>query len=91
MTNFEHMKKKVLDTVSALDEAEFWQLIIDTCMDECGAEDIFSCGLCEKVYGGCDTILGGNGCIKKYLDWCAREHKDDSEPTGENKRIFYSG
>ncbi len=49
MTNFEHMKKRVLDAVSALDEEELWQFVTDTCMDERDAEGIFSCGLCEGV------------------------------------------
>ncbi len=74
MTNFEHMKERVLDTVSALDEAELWQLVTDTCMDGSDAEGIFSCGLCEEVYGDCDVIPGGNGCMKKYLEWCAKKY-----------------
>lgn len=33
MTNFEHMKERVLDTVTALGQEELWQLTVDTCMD----------------------------------------------------------
>lgn len=79
MTNFEHMKERVLDTVSALDETELRQLISDTCMDEGGVEGIFSCGFCEEVYGDCDIIPGGNSCMKKYLKWCAREYRPGAE------------
>lgn len=79
MTNFEHMKERVLDTVSTLDEAELWQLVTDTCMDVGCAEGIFSCGLCEEVYGDCNVMPGGNGCMKKYLEWCAKEYIPKSE------------
>lgn len=75
MTNFEYMKELVIKTVSALDEAELRQMVSDTCMDESGTEGIFSCGLCEEIYGDCDIIPGGNGCREKYLDWCNREYK----------------
>lgn len=75
MTNFEYMKELVIKTVSVLDEVELRQLISDTCMDESGTEGIFSCGLCEEIYGDCDVIPGGNGCREKYLDWCNREYK----------------
>lgn len=75
MTNFEYMKELVIKTVSALDEAELRQLVSDTCMDESETKAIFSCGLCEEIYGDCDIIPGGNGCMEKYLDWCNREYK----------------
>lgn len=40
MTNFEHMKERVLDTVAALDQEELWQLTVDACMDggQCGRD-----------------------------------------------------
>lgn len=79
VTNFGHMKERVLDMVSALDEKELWQLVTDTCMNESDAEGIFSCGFCEEVYGDCDVIPSGNGCMKKYLKWCAREYRPKSE------------
>lgn len=69
------MKELVMETVSALDEAELRQLVSDTCMDEGGQEGIFSCGLCEEIYGDCDIVPGANGCTKKYLDWCGREYR----------------
>lgn len=72
MTNFEHMKKRVLDAVSALDEEELWQFVTDTCMDERDAEGIFSCGLCEGVFGDCDVIPGRNGCMKKIPEMVRR-------------------
>ena len=84
MTNFEHMKKRVLDAVSALDEEELWQFVTDTCMDERDAEGIFSCGLCEGVFGDCDVIPGRNGCMKKYLKWCAAEYV----PAQEDRKVI---
>ncbi|MDE5698140.1 MAG: hypothetical protein K2I96_12150 [Lachnospiraceae bacterium] len=85
MTNFEHMKKRVLDAVSMLDEAELRQLISDTCMDEGDAEGIFSCGLCEEVYGDCDVVPGCNSCMKKYLDWCAKEYGHEPGSAREDR------
>ena len=79
MTNFEHMKERVLDTIAALDQEELWQLTVDTCMDVGCAEGIFSCGLCEEVYGDCNVMPGGNGCMKKYLEWCVGVHIPKSE------------
>lgn len=75
MTNFEHMRETVLNRVAAMDQEELWQLVTDTCMDEGNSAVIFSCGVCEEVFGDCDTTPGGNGCTKKYLDWCDREYK----------------
>lgn len=88
MTNFENMKKKVLDMISSLDEEEFKRLIRDTCMDEGGTEGVFSCAVCEKSYGSCDATPDGNACMKKYLDWCSREYSDKSDPAygWENKK-----
>lgn len=77
MTNFEHMRKTVLDTVATLDREELRQLTIDACMDEGDSAAIFSCGICEEVFGDCDVIPSGNECMKKYLDWCGREYKPE--------------
>lgn len=88
MTNFEYMKKRVLDAVSALDEAELKQLISDTCMDEGSAEGIFSCGLCEEIYGDCDVVPGCNSCMKKYLDWCAKECRHVPKSACEDKEAI---
>ena len=82
MTNFEHMRETVLNKVAAMDQEELWQLVTDTCMDEGNSSVIFSCGTCEEIFGDCDTIPGGNGCAKKYLDWCGREYK---APVWEDK------
>lgn len=86
MTNFEHMKKAVLSTVSALDEEELRQLVMDACMDDGGNEAVFSCGICEAVFGDCYTLPEGNGCMKKYLDWCSREYVP--EPAWEDKKVI---
>lgn len=40
MTNFEHMKQKIADTVMGLDEIELLNLADDTEMSTCGAEFI---------------------------------------------------
>lgn len=77
MTNFEHMKETVLNTIAALDQEELRQLVADTCMDEGDSKAIFSCGICEEVFGDCDVIPSGNGCTKKYLDWCGRKYKPE--------------
>lgn len=73
MTKFEHMRKTVLDTVAALDQEELRQLVADTSMDEGDNKAVFSCGICEEIYGECDTVFNGTDCRKKYLDWCGRE------------------
>lgn len=78
MTNFEHMRKTVLEMIAALDQEEMRQLTMDTCMDEGGSGAIFSCGICEEIFGDCDTLPEGNGCMKKYLDWCGREYKPET-------------
>lgn len=83
MTNFEHMKETVLNAVTALDREELRQLTMDTCMDEGENEAVFSCSTCEKVFGDCDTLPEGNGCMKKYINWCGREYKP--EPEREDK------
>ena len=69
------MKRTVLDTIAALDQEELRQLVTDTCMDEGDSEAVFSCGICEEIFGDCDTLPSGNGCMKKYLDWCSREYR----------------
>ncbi len=88
MTNFEHMKEKVLDTIFALDEEEFKQLISDTCMDEGDSDEIFNCGLCEEIYGDCDVVPECNSCMKKYLDWCAKEYRHEPESALEDKEAI---
>lgn len=77
MTNFEHMKEKVLEIVSALDETELRQLAIDTGMDEGNNKNIFSCGYCEEIFGECDTLPDGKGCMERYLYWCNRKYNPE--------------
>lgn len=72
MTNFEHMKERVLKIVSALDETGLRQLVSDTCMDDGETDGVWSCCLCEEVYGDC--LIVSNGCQDKYLNWCNREY-----------------
>lgn len=83
MTNFEHMKETVLKTVAALDQEELRQFTVDTCMDEGDNGAVFSCGICEEIFGDCDMLPEGNGCMKKYLDWCGRKYVP--EPGWEDK------
>lgn len=79
MTNFEHMRESLLKMVAALDWEELRQLSMDTCMDEGNNMAVFSCSICEEVFGDCDTLPEGSGCKKKYFDWCGMEYKPDSE------------
>lgn len=78
MTNFEHMKETVLKTVAALDQEELRRLTVDTHMDEGDNRAVFCCGICEEIFGDCDTLPEGNECMKKYLDWCGRKYMPES-------------
>lgn len=42
MTNFEHMKQKIVNTVMGLDEMELLRLADDTEMSTSGAEGVFN-------------------------------------------------
>lgn len=77
MTKFEHMKETVLNIVSALDEEELRRLINDTGISESSNNAIFSCSLCEKTYGRCNTFYDGDDCTKRYLDWCGEKYKSE--------------
>lgn len=79
MTKFEHMKETVLNIVSALDEEELWRLVNDTGISESNNNAIFSCSLCEKTYGRCNTFYDGDDCIKRYLDWCNKKYRPESD------------
>ncbi len=83
MTNFERMRAAVLNTVFALDEEELRELVDDTDMDEAVKDAVFSCGVCEKAYGRCDTVYNGTGCMERYHDWCGKEY--EPEPGWEDK------
>ncbi len=77
MTNFEHMKETVLNIVSASDEEELRRLVNDTGISESGSNAVFSCSLCEKTYGRCNTFYDGDDCTKRYLDWCGEKYKSE--------------
>ncbi len=77
MTNFEHMKEKILEVVSVMDEAELIQLISDTCMED-DVKGIWCCTLCEEHYGDCPTWLGSKVCQNRCLSWCSMEHASNS-------------
>lgn len=79
MTKFEHMRKTVLDTVAALDQEELRQLVADTSMDEGDNKAVFSCGICEEIYGECDTVFNGTACRERYFDWCSREYIPETD------------
>ncbi len=81
MTNFERMRKVLLDTVSALDAEELRKLASDTGLNESGNGAVFSCSVCEKTYGRCCTFYNTDECTERYNDWCGREY----EPGWENK------
>ncbi len=83
MTNFEYMKETVLNIVSSLDEEELRRLVNDTGISESGSNAVFSCSLCEKTYGICNTFYDGDDCAKRYLDWCKEKYKP--EPGLEDK------
>ncbi len=79
MTKFEYMKETVLNIVSALDEEELWRLVDDTGISESGNNAIFSCSLCEKNYGRCNTFYNGDDCNQRYLDWCNKKYRPESD------------
>lgn len=74
MTNFEHMRQKIADTVIGLDKLELLCLADDTEMSASGAEGIFNCMVCEEEYGECGTCSGTAECNSKYLKWCSKEY-----------------
>lgn len=79
MTKFEHMKKTVLSIVSALDKDELQRLVNDTGISESNNNAIFSCSLCEKTYGRCNTFYDGDDCNQRYLDWCNEKYRPESD------------
>lgn len=74
MTNFEHMRQKIADTVMRLDEMELLCLADDTEMSTSGAEGIFNCTVCEDEYGECGMCSGTDECNSKYLNWCSKKY-----------------
>lgn len=79
MTNFEHMRETVLDTVSALDADELKELASDAGLDESGNGAVFSCSVCEKTYGRCRTSYNTDECAERYHDWCGRKYEPAPE------------
>lgn len=88
MTKFEHMKETVLNIVSALDEEELRKLVNDTDMSESDSSAVFSCSLCEKIYGECVAVYDNANCIKKYLDWCGEKYVPNLGIEDEAERVF---
>lgn len=77
VTNFEHMKETVLNIVSTLDEEELRELVNSTGISEMDNAAVFSCSICEKVYGRCNTVFDGDDCMKRYLDWCNEKYQPE--------------
>lgn len=48
MTNFEHMKQKIVETIMGLDEMELLRLAEDTEMCMSGMEGVFNCTIARK-------------------------------------------
>lgn len=77
MTNFEHMKEIVLETVEAMDEEELMQLCSDACMDE-HLKGVWNCNICERNYDECPSGLN-KGCTDRYKKWCKKEYNPQPE------------
>lgn len=78
MTNFEHMREAMLKAVESLDWDELRQFAVDTGVDEAGDGAVFSCTVCEKAYGRCNTAYNETECVERYHDWCGRKHEPGS-------------
>lgn len=74
MTNFEHMKQQILDTVMSMDEMELLCLADDTGMSASGKAGVFNCTVCEEEYGECDICPCTREHSERYLKWCSKEH-----------------
>ncbi len=59
MTNFEHMKQKIVETIMGLDEME----------------GVFNCTICQKEYGDCGDCACNDMHSARYLEWCRKEHQ----------------
>ena len=73
MTNFEHMKQKIVETVMELDEMELLRLAEDTEMCMSGMEGVFNCTICQKEYGDCGDCVCNDMYSARYLEWCRKE------------------
>lgn len=56
MTNFEHMKQKIVETVMELDEMELLRLAEDTEMCMSGMEGVFNCTIARKNMETVETV-----------------------------------
>lgn len=75
MTNFEHMKQKIVETVMGLDEMELLCLAEDTEMCMSGMEGVFNCTVCQKEYGECGDCSCNDRYNVRYLEWCRKEYQ----------------
>jgi hypothetical protein len=75
MTNYEHMKQKIVETVMGLDEMELLRLAEDTEMCMSGMEGVFNCTICQKEYGDCGDCACNDMHSARYLEWCRKEHQ----------------
>ena len=75
MTNFEHMKQKIVETIMGLDEMELLRLAEDTEMCMSGMEGVFNCTICQKEYGDCGDYACNDMHSARYREWCRKEHQ----------------
>ena len=76
MTNFEHMKQKIVETVMSLNEMELLRLAEDTEMCMSGMEGVFNCMICQTEYGECGDCSCNDRYSERYLEWCGKEYQD---------------
>ena len=81
MTNFEHMKQKIVEKVMGLDEMELLRLAEDTEMCMSGMEGVFNCTICQKENGECGDFACNDRYSERYLEWCRKEYQ------GQKKRM----
>lgn len=75
MTNFEHMKQKIVETIMGLDEMELLRLAEDTEMCMSGMEGVFNCTICQKEYGDCGDCTCTDEYSVRYLEWCGKAYQ----------------
>lgn len=75
MTNFEHMKQRIVETVMGLGEMELLRLAEDTEMCMSGMEGVFNCTICQKEYGECGDCFCNDRYNARYIEWCRKEHQ----------------
>lgn len=75
MTNFEHMKQKIAESVMGLNEMELLRLAEDTEMCMSGMEGVFNCTICQKEYGDYGNCTCNDMYSTRYLEWCRKENQ----------------